>query len=213
MKLLFQDESGDLGFDFSKPKTSHCFVITLLIMDEATKRSGDKIVNDTFRKHANRKSHRDGTLHAFKEKPSVRKYLLRRISEKDVSVYAIVLHKEHVKEQLSNKPDKLYNYMTKTLLKYVCKSNALDTDNNLLIASRRETNRLLNKDFSTYVQSQVNQLTPGCFEVRIAYPYEEKCLQAVDCICWSIYRAREHGDDSYEILVRSRIVKILPFLE
>ena len=29
--IIFLDESGDLGFDFSNPKTSRKFVITLLV--------------------------------------------------------------------------------------------------------------------------------------------------------------------------------------
>jgi hypothetical protein len=31
--IVYLDESGDLGFDFSKPKTSRKFVITLLVCD------------------------------------------------------------------------------------------------------------------------------------------------------------------------------------
>lgn len=210
MKLLFQDESGDLGFDFSKRKTSHFFVITLLVMDEMTKRSGDKVVKDVFKRYADPKSHKEGILHAFKERPLVRRQLLQRIAEKDVSVYAIVLDKKHVNEDLRHKPDKLYNWITKTLLKYVYMSNVLDADRSLLIASRRETNRLLNDDFCTYVQGQISKLTLSNFEVKIACPHEEKCLQAVDCICWSIYRAWEYRDDSYEKLIETRVAKILP---
>lgn len=212
MKLLFQDESGDLGFDFSKAGTSRIFVIALLVMDEVTKRSGDKVVKNVFRRYADPKSHREGILHAYKEKPRVRTELLQRIAEKDIRVYAIVLDKRDVKEkQLRDKPDKLYNWMTKTLLKYMCICNVLDGDGNLLIASRRETNRLLNDDFHRYVQEQISKMTAGNFDVKIACPHEEKCLQVVDCICWSIYRAREHGDDSYEKLIETRIARILSF--
>jgi len=213
VKLLFQDESGDLGFDFSKPGTSHFFVITLLVMDEMTKRSGDKVVKDVFKRYADRKSHKEGILHVSNERPLVRRQLLQRIAEKDVSVYAMVLDKKHVNRDLRNKPDKLYNWVTKTLLKYVCMSNVLDADRNLLIASRRETNKLLNNDFCTYVQGQIGKLTPSNFVVKIACPHEEKCLQVVDCICWSIYRAWQNGDDSYEKLIETRVAKILRLFE
>jgi hypothetical protein len=210
VKLLFQDESGDLGFDFSKRKTSRFFVITLLVMDEVIKRSGDKVVKDVFKRYAGPKSHKEGVLHASRERPLVRRQLLQRIAEKDVRVYAIVLEKKRVNEDLRSRPDKLYNWVTKTLLKYVCKSNVLDADRNRLIASRRETNRLLNNDFRKYVQGQTSRLTPSSFEVTIACPHEEKCLQAVDFICWSIYRAWEYRDDSYEKLIETRIERILP---
>lgn len=45
--IIFLDESGDLGFDFSKSKTSRKFVITLLVCD-------GKEATDSFRKAARR---------------------------------------------------------------------------------------------------------------------------------------------------------------
>ncbi|MCP4482785.1 MAG: DUF3800 domain-containing protein [bacterium] len=44
---IYLDESGDLGFDFSKEKTSKYFIITLLCV--ASKRSLDKIVKNIFK--------------------------------------------------------------------------------------------------------------------------------------------------------------------
>lgn len=34
MAYIFMDESGDLGFDFSKQKTSRYFVITFLMIED-----------------------------------------------------------------------------------------------------------------------------------------------------------------------------------
>ena len=34
---------------------------------------------------------------------------------------------------------------------------------------------------------------------------EDKCLQAVDFICWAIFRKLEHKDDSYYNLIKDRI--------
>ncbi len=49
--LIYLDESGDLGFDFNKPKTSEKFVIALLACDNTvTIRHFRKAVRRTLKK-------------------------------------------------------------------------------------------------------------------------------------------------------------------
>jgi hypothetical protein len=209
VKLLFQDESGDLGFDFSKSKTSRFFVITIVLMDESVKKSTEKVVKNVFRRFAEPKSHKEGILHAAKEKPVVRSHLLKGIAEKDIAIYAVILNKARVNDDLKRHPAKLYNFITKTLLKYVCKVGGLDANKNELVASRRETNRLLNDDFCQYLEGQMKKMSSGDFVVRIASAYEEKCLQVVDFACWSVYRAIAYGDDSYQRLLGQGMIKVI----
>jgi len=45
MSFVFLDESGDLGFDFTKKKTSKFFVVTCLVVEN--KRPIEKIVSKT----------------------------------------------------------------------------------------------------------------------------------------------------------------------
>ena len=47
MAHIFLDESGDLGFDFTKKRTTKYFVVTLLFVDE--KRPIEKVVRDIHR--------------------------------------------------------------------------------------------------------------------------------------------------------------------
>jgi hypothetical protein len=52
--IIFLDESGDLGFDFSKQKTSGKFVITLLVCNNAECNVGfRKAVRRTLKKKLN----------------------------------------------------------------------------------------------------------------------------------------------------------------
>lgn len=46
MSYIFLDESGDLGFDFNKKKTSKFFIVTFLFM-ENNKLSIEKIIKKT----------------------------------------------------------------------------------------------------------------------------------------------------------------------
>jgi len=53
--IVFLDESDDLGFDFSKRKTSRKFVITLLVCDHAEAAGGfQKAVRRTLKNKLNR---------------------------------------------------------------------------------------------------------------------------------------------------------------
>lgn len=47
MAYIFLDESGDLGFDFKKDKTSKFFVITCLFVNNAT--SVEKSIKKIFK--------------------------------------------------------------------------------------------------------------------------------------------------------------------
>ena len=70
MNYIFMDESGCLGFDFTKPHTSHHFVITFLFVEHERKRSLEKIVRSVFANFKkNKKIKHSGVLHATKELP------------------------------------------------------------------------------------------------------------------------------------------------
>ncbi|GJQ57390.1 MAG: DUF3800 domain-containing protein [Candidatus Scalindua sp. AMX11] len=53
--FIFLDESGDLGFDFNKRKTTKKFVITLLVCNsDETRREFTKAVRRTLKNKLNR---------------------------------------------------------------------------------------------------------------------------------------------------------------
>jgi len=47
-------------------------------------------------------------------------------------------------------------------------------------------------------------------KIQIKTPSQEKGLQVVDFICWSIFRKIEHGDDSYYKIIKQKIVEENP---
>lgn len=80
MAYIFLDESGDLGFDFIKKKTSKFFIVTCLFTESKT--PIEKIVKKTHSGLKLKHKRRFGVLHAVKEKPITRQRLLKRLSEK-----------------------------------------------------------------------------------------------------------------------------------
>ena len=65
MAYIFMDESGELGFDFKKKKTSKFFVVTFIFTKD--KSNLDKIIKKVFKSIPKNKTKKhSGVLHAYK---------------------------------------------------------------------------------------------------------------------------------------------------
>ncbi|GHT09325.1 hypothetical protein AGMMS49532_06970 [Endomicrobiia bacterium] len=105
MAYIFMDESGCLGFDFTKAITSRYFVITLL-MAKNDNVINNKAVSKIFKSIPKNelKVHCD-TLHCYKKNDRTRIKLLaelKGLKDKDVSVMSIILNKQKVFDYLQN---------------------------------------------------------------------------------------------------------------
>ncbi len=210
MAFIFLDESGDLGFDFTKNKTSKFFVISFLFVKN--KDSVERVVKKIFKSFTvlERKFHH-GCLHCHKETPKVRSQLLNLLNEKDVSIMSIYLNKKKVYTKFHDEKHILYNYVTNILIDRIYTKKLISTEEKIhLVASRRETNKFLNKNFKDYLESRINEKHKLSINIEIKAPHEEKCLQVADFVCWSIFRKIEHRDESYYNLIKQKIVEISP---
>lgn len=210
MAYIFLDESGDLGFNFSKPKTSKYFIITLLFV--SNKDRVDKIIKQIFRSFSPKeRRYHGGTIHAFRENYKTRIKLLTLLSDKEVSIISLYLNKKKVYTKLQETKHALYNYVTNIVLDRICTKKLIPKNEPVyLIASRRETNKFLNENFKKYLRAQVENNHKLKIEIEIATPQKEKCLQVVDMVCWAIFRSREHKDDSYRNLIKDKIIEDSP---
>jgi hypothetical protein len=204
---IFLDESGDLGFDFTKAKTSRYFLITFLFAEQ--KGQIEKIVKKTFQEFKRTGiKHPSGVLHCNSEQPKVRSKVLSRLSEKNISVLCIYLDKRKVYTQIQDEKPVLYNYVTNILLDRVFTKKLIALNSPIeLIASRRETNKFLNENFKGYLEGQAKQKHGLQLQISIRQPSQEQGLQVVDFVCWAMFRKREHGDESYYNLIKSKVVE------
>lgn len=200
------DESGDLGFDLSKHGTSKNFVITFLVIDDIKK--FEKIVKKSFSqmsKNEIKASH--GILHAYKLHPNRRRKLLTSMMREDFGVMTIKLNKKKVYTHLQDEKQVLYNYVTNILIdRIMTKSLINKRDEIKIIASRRETNKFFNQNFTDYITRQVANNHDLTITTLVQTPQECKCLQLADLISWSVFRYIEHNDDSYFSVFKSRII-------
>ena len=209
MGYIFLDESGDLGFNFKKLKTSKYFVVAFLFVEN--KRSIEKIVKKTHAELKKKYKRRFGVLHSVKERPITRQRLLKRLNEKDCAIMTIYLNKRKVYTKLQDEKQVLYNYVTNILLDRIYSKRLVAGKNKItIVASRRETNRYLNENFKTYLNNQAKNHHKVEVEAVIKTPFEEKSLQVVDFVSWAIFRKYEYGDDSYYNIIRNKIVEENP---
>lgn len=208
MAYIFLDESGDLGFDFKKRKTSKFFVITFLFAKD--KRVVERMVKKVFKGFSKLevKNHH-GVLHAYKEAPRTRQKLLNMVRGNNTSnVIVIYLNKKKVYSKLQDEKQVLYNYVTNILLDRVCTKKLIPIDERIsLIASRRETNKFLNQNFTAYLKNQVRNNHKLDIDIEIKSPTQEKSLQVVDMLSWAVFRKYEHGDESYYNIIKPDIIE------
>lgn len=205
--IIYLDESGDLGFDFKKKKTSRLFVITLLVCD-------DKSVQDGFRKAIrrtlkNKLNKNKISVHELKGEGTalpVKQYFYRQVPDAGWRIYSVSLNKSRVKKDLQSKAGKkkLYNFLARFILEKVNFIENLPVVN-LVVDRCKNTEEI--KDFNQYVENQLAGLLP--LETRLFITHEASQenagLQAVDLFCWGIARKDDRGDRAWYDKYRDKI--------
>ena len=207
--IIYLDESGDLGFNFSKQKTTKKFIITLLVCDDQdVNKQFKKAVRRTLRK-LNRKKSKTRKIEELKGTNTtlkVKKYFYRQLNNGNWHIYTLALNKERVWPELQTKKAKprLYNYIARHLIE---KLSLRTTFTNVKLAVDRSKNREEIRDFNQYVQNQIEALLPlnTDFSIEHLTSNESAGLQAVDLFCWGIFRKYELGDYNWYKVFRSNI--------
>ncbi|MCA6069927.1 MAG: DUF3800 domain-containing protein [Endomicrobium sp.] len=207
MAYIFMDESGCLGFDFTKSKTSKNFVVTFLMAKNDN--IVNKVVSKTFKSipKSKRLTHH-GILHCSKEDNKTKIKLLTELKDKDISVMSIILSKKKVFTRLQDEKTILYNYVTNILLDRIINKKILPLDEVVkFMASRRETNKFLNTNFKNYLETEALSNHKLKIEVGIKPPHSVKGLQAVDFVSWALFRKYEYGENFYYNIIKNMIVE------
>jgi hypothetical protein len=216
MAIIYFDESGDLGFDKQKSKSSKYFVITCLISSDSG--AVNKIIKKAFRKIKNNKrksiSNRGQSLHANKESIRIKTFVLDLISkEKDsFTIASLILNKKDVYTKLHNKKHELYNYLSNILLDRILQNKLINLNEPIaLVASRRETNQYLNQRFHQYLVNNIKNNHGIPIDIEIKPHTKDTGLQVVDFIAWSVFRKYEYNDSMYFNIIKDNVIKYFLF--
>jgi hypothetical protein len=205
--IIIIDESGDLGFNFKKKKTSSKFVITLLTVNKKSDldliRRGVKrtLKNKIYGKKGRKK--KTAELKGSKTNFTVKVYFWRQISQIAFSIQTIVLNKHRVNSELREAPDRLYNYLARFLIDKLQLQSA--TDLNVIIDKSK--NKLEIEDFNNYLSLHLKAVIDpkAILDIDHSLSHEEKAIQAVDMFAWGIFRKYEERDTKWYNLFKRKI--------
>jgi len=204
------DESGDLGFDFSKKKTTRKFVITLLVCNsDAARKEFTRAVRRTLKNKLNQTKNKSRHVTELKGTGTalqIKNYFLRHVRSDDWAIYALALNKSRVKSQLRTKTGKkkLYNFLSRFLLEKLPLS---DIERNVEMVVDKSKNKKETKDFNQYLFNQIKALLPlnTVFNISHLSSQESAPLQAADLFCWGIFRKYERDDRAWYDMFSGRI--------
>lgn len=195
--FLFLDESGDLGFDFSKQGTSHKFIITILIChSKDTNNKIQRAVKRTLRNKLNQRTKQSRIVQELKGSATsleVKEYFFRQFPTDGWELYSIILNKKRAFDHLKTTHGKkrLYNFLSKELLEKI----QFDTNNHsvTLVVDKCKNSQEV-KDFNNYIENHLGTLLPLKTQLYINHEDSQSCqgLQAVDMFCWGI--AKKHSN-------------------
>lgn len=207
--IIFLDESGDLGFDFSKPKTSRKFVITLLVCQN--REAVDCIRKAVNRTLKNKINHKKGgrkiqELKGTGTSLEVKQYFYRHLLRDGWRLYTVVLNKSRVNDDLRRPhvKKKLYNFLARFILEKIDLADAAPA---VTLVTDRCKNREEIRDFNSYVANQLEALLPLNVPLNIYHErsHDNQGLQAVDLFCWGMFRKYETGDAEWYDVYRDAI--------
>lgn len=206
--FIYLDESGDLGFDFTKGGTSRFFVITLLILDdyESNKRlfkAVERTIKNKIRKGKSKKI-KTLELKGAKTDASVKKYFFKNLNDAKVRIYSLVLNKARVYEELQASKKRLYNFVARLLLE---KCPFGEAKNKIILTLDKSKDQKGIREFNQYLLLQLQGLIPIKIPIEIyhAVSHENKGIQAADLFSWGIFRKYERNDVLWYNVFRERI--------
>jgi len=148
------------------------------------------------------KRSRGSYLHANYEKPITRQRLLKGLATEDVAIATMRLDKRKV--FLPGNPNELYSNMVVALINRLYSDGTINKSDSIqFVASRRNTSKKLNDDFSESIKHCTHDVS---FKTRIMAPSDDKCLQAVDFVSWAFWQKYEKDDESYTAIIADKIV-------
>jgi len=207
MWYLYLDESGDLGFDFSKSKTTNYFVITLLAAKSSfVVRKIEKAIERTLKSKINygRKRNIFSELKGSKTSIGIKRYFYRQIEGDPFDLYVIAIDKRRVPEGLRRDKERLYNYLARLIIE---KCPLKEVDSKIVITLDRSKTKKEQKAFDKYLLYQLEgSLSPRLsLEVFHLDSKEREGLQAVDLFCWGVFRKYENKDLAWYEIFKEKI--------
>jgi len=197
-KYMYIDESGDLGEHGTK-----YFTIAGIIVDNPVTLS--RIIKKLRKTKLKKKIKELPEIKANNSNNRVKEFILRKLSQSDCKIIAIVINKKDIKKYLFDAKEKLYNYLCGILVNKI----GIEVDNLQIIIDQKHTNSLLREDLSNYLKNKICS-TNNNLKLEVHHKISQSLneLQVVDFVAWSINRKFNVDDDYYFNIIKDKIIDI-----
>lgn len=208
MWYLYLDESGDLGFNFDRDKTSKYLTICVFATSQReTVQKVETAVHRTLKK-INRRKGLLQELKGTKTDIDTKKFFCSRMSTTRFGIYSMTLNKQRVYEELrknATRRERLYNFIAKKVLEKIPFEQA--TDSVQLVVDKCKGKRGM-AEFNEYVQTHLEGRVAPKTPVNIHHrdSCQDTGLSAVDLFCWGIYRRYEKGDCEWYSVYQDKVL-------
>ena len=206
---IFLDESGGLGFDFTKGGTTRFFVVCLLTVPTPEARNLlAQAVERTIRHKLHRKKapqHPFQELKGSKTDFDTKQYFYRQAAKAQFALYTLVVNKAQTFQSMREKPERLYTVVARELIEH-CPLPAGQGKIVLTLDRRIAAKEIQACNQSLLVQIQRRLPVAVPFEIFHQHSFENQGLQAVDLFSWGIFRKYERGDEAWYAAFKDRIV-------
>jgi hypothetical protein len=202
MSYIYMDESGDLGFN-DKEWASKYFIITFLI---SKNEKDPEIVMKNVRKWFLWKKVKIKWtfFHSNKESKQAVKRALDLASRRDFRIVAAIIDKSRIFWK-SFDTHIVYNSIVIKLLEQCEKRWYLNSnDYYYFIASRKETNKVLNETFKKDLKHAISDLIK--MEISVVLPWMSKWLELVDSVSFAVYQKYEYWDLELYSIIKNKII-------
>lgn len=200
--ILNFDESGNLG------KKGRYFTIACVEMKTSTKSLSNvmkKAVLKTKRTFSNFEKYDE--IKASDSYPAIKDYFLRKIASKDLSIRYIVADLHHVKNNLIQDENLLYNFMLKFIIEKIARNKGLK---HLVINLDKRTIKVESiNSFEGYIKIKLNYELNLDVNVEVNYIESQNsyAIQAADFIANAIYSKYEYGNELYYDIIKHKVVQ------
>jgi len=196
--IIYLDESGDLGFDFNKAKTTNNFVITLLVCDgKESANTFSHAIRRTLKNKLNFKKNEAREIKGTQTTQAVKEYYHHQLSPDGWEVYTLILDKRKAMQLVKRHLDtnRIYNVIARSAIGCIDFTNA---DSVTLITDRCKSNSEI-RTFNEYIRNQLEAVLPLNVPLFIHHnlSHNEPGLQAADLFCWGIFRKYELRDSEW----------------
>lgn len=195
---LYLDESGDLGFDFTKPKTSRHLTIAFIATTEPEKLK--RRVRAVKQRH---RISRADELKGYDTQFTIRRELVDQIAKLPLEVHAVTVYKPNVKQELWEDTNILYNYVAGFVLVPFISAQT----NVVVVCDERQVRVKTGFDIDAYTRYKVRfeEGKSTAMQFEHVSSVQSHAIQAADIITHAIFRKYESGDHRLANLLASRI--------